>query len=156
MTEPTPDTTDPEGTETPDPNAETDPADTEATGEGQPSGDKQERRDAKVRAERDQLRTDVDTMRSQLTAMRWAEVRRRSADRLADPTDLALVVSDEDINGLFTEGEIDTDALGELLATVTEAHPNWRKRQPSWDTAPKQTAPLGRSGASWSQVLKGR
>lgn len=103
----------------------------EGSGTGEPSGDRQERRDAHVRAERDQLRTDHDRVAAQLAAVRAAEVARRAAEVFRTPSDLDLVATPEQLAELWAEdGTFDEGVWSALADSVLTDREHWRKPPP--------------------------
>lgn len=116
----------------------------------------QDRRDANVRAERDQFRTERDALSGRVAAMQRAEVHRRAAEHVQVPGDLDLVTSPEEYAACFTEsGDLDEGTLGALLDRVTTERPNWRKgpTSGSMDMGYRQTAPVGRT-PTWDGAFK--
>ncbi|MCV7090025.1 hypothetical protein [Mycobacterium interjectum] len=109
----TPDTP-PEPTETVEPDAPA-PSPTEPEGHSREAKYRKALRDTE--AERDQLRTRLETRDT-------ADVERDLAGRLVDPGDLWRAgVTLDDLRG--DDGELDPDRIDEAVTTVVAEHPHW-------------------------------
>lgn len=153
MTEPsTPDTA--EAVETPAEGQEPTPEPT----------DRQEARDGRIRAERDQLRTDNEALNARVAGMQRAEIHRRAGEHLHTPSDLDLVVDADSYAECFDPdtGEVDEGAVAALLDQVITERPSWKLRTPprlkgdgsrgGGDMGMKSTAPA-RPEPSHAQVF---
>lgn len=147
MTSPEPSTED--TTTAPEPAVEPAVQPPEGADPGAQPGDRQEARDTRVRAERDELRTERDALNSRVAGMQRAEIHRRAGEHLASPSDLDLVVSAQEYAGCFDEsGEIDEGAVAALIDQVVTQRPAWRKRAGGpMDMGFKQTAPIPREAS---------
>ncbi|MFA7511858.1 MAG: hypothetical protein WCZ29_15370 [Mycolicibacterium vanbaalenii] len=100
-----------------------------------------------------------DTLRTRLESMQRNEVERLAAEHLKDGTDLwrdGAQLADL----LDDDGNIDPDKITDVTQTLVTAHPHWRKLAPaappaSIVTATDKIAP-GEKQATWSDLLQGR
>lgn len=107
---------------------------------------KYRRRLREVEAERDQLA-------EQVQGFRQADVERRAADALQDPSDIWR--AGVQLNDVLDEnsGELDEDKLAETIKQVTEEHPGWKKRPIGIDEDQGKTSDTT-VGPSWSGLLR--
>lgn len=149
MTEPSTPDTGAEGAEAVETTAEGAEATSEPT-------DRQEARDQRVRAERDQLRADNEALNARVAGMQRAEIHRRAGDHMHTPSDLDLVVDADTYSQCFDPdtGEIDEGAVAALLDQVVTERPSWKRRPGGrMDMGHRQTAPMP-STPSWSGAFR--
>lgn len=108
---------------------------------------KYRRRLREVEAERDQLA-------EQVQGFRQADVERRAADALQDPSDVWR--AGVQLNDVLDEnsGELDEDKLAETIKQVTEEHPGWRKRLTGFDEDQGRKSDGSTVAPSWAEMLR--
>lgn len=120
----------------------------EASAEASPNREaaKYRRQLREAEAERDQLRSQVETMQT-------AEVERRVSDALETPSDVWLAgVNLADVLG--DDGHVDESKLDQAVLQVTTEHPGWSKR-PQVGPDPDQGKTSDHSvSPSWTSLLR--
>lgn len=148
-----PDTTDP--TPAPEPVA-AEPVTAATTTDDNDSADSGKEA-AKYRRRLRETESERDTLAQRLTTLQRAEAERLAATALSDGGDLWREGT-ELADLLDGDGNVNPDKVTAAAASVSQAHPHWRKREPSAPPASSVTA-NGKIGPgpeprSWTDVLR--
>ncbi|MGP4058886.1 hypothetical protein ACTWP6_29415 [Mycobacterium sp. 4D054] len=146
-----------------EPVTDTGPADagnTEASDVEAPTENSDTVKEAKKYRQRAQAaEAERDTLKTRLESLQRNEIERLAAEHLKDGTDLwrdGAQLADL----LDDDGNIDPTKIADLTQTLVTAHPHWRKLAPAAPPASIVTATdkilPGEKQATWSDLLKGR
>lgn len=96
-----------------------------------------------------------DSLRSQVESLRRAEVERQVADELEDPSDLWR--GGAEVGELLDDqGGVDRGKVDEAVLAVVTQHPGWRRRPRSAPDVDQGRSSDMPSGASWAGLLRSR